>query len=184
LDDAAKELVRLWRLERESEELSDLPADAVEKIRLALKKVRESNYGRDRSGIFWRLKASEMDIVRFIASDIVYCRGLKTLLGRTQDAKVYGAPDHHLLVPVSETKKIVTSILESLERGHTAAVQTPFRAWAAEEIVMVTSPKVDQFVDEWGKKHGPYFEKELVVLPKKYAEILISQSLVSRISPQ
>jgi len=183
LGEAARDLVRLWRSERESDELSDLPADAMEKARAALKKARESNYGRDRSGIMGKLKALEMELLKFMVTDISYCRSLKTLLGRAEEGKIYGAPDHHLLVPVLETKKIVQDILESLERGHTAVVQTPFRAWAAEEIIMVVAPKVDQFVDEWNKRHGPYSERELVVLPKKYAEILISRGLATRVSP-
>lgn len=181
--DAAEDLVKAWRKERDSEELSDLPSDAMDKMRAALRKARESNYGRDRSGVTGKMKTLEMELVRFVATDIIYCRALKTLIREPENGKVYSSPDHHLLVPVSETKKIVGDILEGLERGHTAIVQTPFRAWAAEEIITTTVPKVDQFVDEWGKKHGPYFQKELVVLPKKYAEILISQGLASRVSP-
>jgi len=183
LTEAAEELVEAWRKERESEDLSDLPSDSMDKIRSALRKARESNYGRDRSGPTGKLRTTEMELVRFVSTDIVYCRTLKTLLREQEDGRVYSSPDRHILVPVTETKKIVQDTLEGLERGHTAAVQTPFRVWAAEEIIVTKAEKVDQFVDEWGRKHGPYHQREIVVLPKKYAEILISQGLASRISP-
>ncbi|HYA21716.1 MAG TPA: hypothetical protein VEG31_00850 [Thermoproteota archaeon] len=183
MTEAAEELVEAWRKERESEDLSDLPSDSMDKIRSALRKARESNYGRDRSGPTGKLRTTEMELVRFVSTDIVYCRTLKTLLREQEDGRVYSSPDRHILVPVTETKKIVQDTLEGLERGHTAAVQTPFRVWAAEEIIVTKAEKVDQFVDEWGRKHGPYHRREIVVLPKKYAEILISQGLASRISP-
>jgi len=183
LADIAEELMASWRRERENEGLTDLPPDSMEKMRVALRKARESNYGRDRSVMTGRLKTLEMEFIRFIAADIIYCRTLKTLLSEPVDGKVYSSADRHILVPVTETKKIVKDTLEGLERGHTAAVQTPFRAWAAEEIIVMKAEKVEQFADEWGKRHGPYYKKELVVLPKKYAEILISQGLASRVSP-
>ncbi len=183
MTEAAEELVEAWRKERESEDLSDLASDSMDKIRSALRKARESNYGRDRSGSTGKLRTTEMELVKFVSTDIVYCRTLKTLLREQEDGRVYSSPDRHILVPITETKKIVQDTLEGLERGHTATVQTPFRAWAAEEIIVTKAEKVDQFVDEWGKKHGPYHQREIVVLPKKYAEILISQGLASRISP-
>lgn len=182
MSDIAENLVTSWRKERDSEELTDLPPDSMEKMRAALRKARESNYGRDKSGVTGKLKTLEMELIRFIAADIIYCRTLKTLLRGSVDGRVYSWPDRHILVPVSETKKIVEDTLEGLERGHTATVQTPFRAWAAEEIIMMKAEKVEQFADEWGKRHGPYYKHEIVVLPKKYAEILISQGLATRVS--
>jgi len=174
-------LIDIWRRERESNQPTELSEASMGAIRTSLRKVREANFGIDRGGVTQKLRDVEMEIVRFIAEDVIFGRVLK-ILSEDIGIRVYKEPDFAVLFPVMETKKLVESFMKNMESGHRKAVQSPFKTGVIDEMVLVRR-RVEQFVDEWGTKHGPYDEADLVILPKKYAEILISQGLAQRISP-
>lgn len=176
-----EKLPDVWKKEREAEEPAELSDSSMGAVKTSLRRVREANFGTERSGVARKLRETETRVVRFMAEDVIFSRVLK-VLAKDMGVRVYKEPDLAVLLPVMEAKKLVESFMKNMEGGHAKALQSPFKSSAIGEMILIKN-KVEQFVDEWGTKHGPYDASDLAMLPKKYADILISQGSAQRISP-
>lgn len=171
----------IWRKEKEIQGLVELTDSSMSVIKTSLKRIREANFSTEKNPFARKLKDMETRLIRFMAEDIVFSRVLKTL---TQDIGIvrgYKEPDFTILIPVIETKRLMHSYMKNLESGHAKDLQIPFRTSLMSELILIKR-KVNEFVDEWGIKHGPYNEADIVMLPRKYAEILIEGDMAQRIS--
>lgn len=173
-------LLEVWKRELENQNLQIISQEELEEIEKEFKRHRERKHQIGKSEAAKELFDAEEKIMNLILDDLLFIRTIKAFFESFSPPEaLYGSADSSVLSYSSELRKRYEKALLNFKSGNSR--NAIFQAFSDSYELIVLKKKIEKFVDEWGREHGPYNESDFAFLPKKYAEILIKKEVAERV---
>ncbi len=173
-------LLEVWKRELENQTLQIISQEELEEIEKEFKKHREQKHRVGKSEVAKELFDAEEKIMSLILDDLLFIRTIKAFFESFSPPEaLYGSADSPILSYSSALRKRYEEVLLNFKSGNSKKV--PLQAFSDSYELIILKKKIEKFVDEWGREHGPYEEGDFAFLPKKYAEILIKKEVAERV---
>ena len=173
-------LLEVWKRELENQNLQVISQEELEEIEKEFKKHREKKHQAGKLEIARDLFNAEEKIMNLILEDLLFVRSVKAFFETFSPPEaLYGSADSSVISYSSELRKRYETTLLNFKSGNSKKIS--FQAVSEGCELIILKRKIEKFVDEWGREHGPYEDGDFALLPKKYAEMLIKKEVAERV---